>query len=49
MEELEPRLWVLPASSGRGTGFPAIVNSDPRSGAWKPARILITVDLPEPF
>ena len=26
-----------------------LTSSSPSSGAWKPARILISVDLPEPF
>src|SRR5262245_11643777 len=36
-------------SSGSATGLPAIPSEAPSSGAWKPARILMNVDLPEPF
>ena len=37
-----------PGASGSRTGSPSI-SSSPSSGSWKPARILISVDLPEPF
>src|SRR5262249_46671329 len=36
-------------SSGSATGLPAISSEAPSSGEWKPAGILMNVDLPEPF
>src|SRR4051794_25553158 len=56
-DSTSPRSWwtnAIPSSrncpgwSGSRTGSPSN-SSSPPSGSWKPARILIRVDLPEPF
>ena len=47
--KLMPRRRKSPGFSGRSTASPLKSSRPPGSGAWKPARILTSVDLPEPF
>ena len=44
-----PALAPTAGGTGRPTSSPCISSSAPGSGSWNPARIFITVDLPEPF